>query len=143
MGRALRSLSLGWPNRLACGLLCGAIVACGAADAAISPQPAEDEEVEVASSVNACPSFAFNLVLPKVIRPEEDAVVAVVATDVDSDDTKLSYFWSATSGAFAEPRVGFTNYRCSDSGPQVLSVFTSDPEGCESYLDLDVTCLEP
>lgn len=118
-------------------------LACGSADSVRAERPEDPPDVGVESQINSCPSFAFSLVLPKQIATGESATVAAFAIDPDSDDTKLGYVWSATSGDFAAPTASLTEYTCSASGPQVLRVTTSDPDGCENNLDLDVTCATP
>jgi hypothetical protein len=118
-------------------------LSCGAADSVRAARPDDPPDVGVESQINSCPSFAFSLVLPKQIAAGEIATVAAFAIDPDSDDTQLGYVWSATSGDFAAPTASLTEYTCTESGPQVLRVTTSDPDGCENNLDLDVTCETP
>jgi hypothetical protein len=143
MKRASESYAPPWCIGLSALLLCGGVLGCGAADNVLDTREDAPEDVPINSSVNACPSFAFYMVLPRELRLGELATVTAYATDADSDDTKLSYAWLATSGSFAEPARGLTSYSCTDAGPQVLTVTTWDPDGCENSLDLDVTCAEP
>ena len=119
------------------------VLSCGAADSVRADRPEDPPDVGVESQINSCPSFAFSLVLPKQIATGEIATVAAFAIDPDSDDTQLGYAWSATSGDFAAPTASLTEDTCIESGPQVLRVTTSDPDGCENNLDLDVTCATP
>jgi hypothetical protein len=127
-------------TRVVASSLCA--LGCGAADN-VKVERSDTDEVSIESTVNTCPVFAFYLVLPKEILPNEVAVVSAQATDIDSDDAKLEYSWSATSGEFTDAQQSPTSYTCGDSGPQVLHVTTLDPDGCEAALDLDVTCLAP
>ena len=119
------------------------LVACGAADATRAERDELAAPVDVSGSVNQCPSFAYSMVLPQALRPGEMAMVAAFATDPDSDDTKLRYLWSATSGDFDEPAAAVALYTCADTGPQVLSVTTADPNGCEKRIDFGISCAEP
>lgn len=123
---------------LACALL-----SCGAADSTRAVRADAAPEAAVDSTINACPNIAFSMVLPQRIRSGEIAVVTAFATDPDSEDGTLQYVWSATSGDFAAPADSLTEYRCAEAGPQVLRVTTSDPDGCENNVDLDVTCDAP
>lgn len=143
MNRAFESSAPPWCSGSSVLLLCCGLLGCGAAENVLTAREDAPEDVPIDSSVNACPSFAFSMVLPKALRLGELATVMAYATDADSDDTKLSYAWLATSGSFAEPARGLTSYSCTDAGPQVLTVTTWDPDGCENSLDLDVTCAEP
>lgn len=119
-------------------------VACGAADSSTRARDRQETEgAGVESSINTCPNLTFHMILPRVIRPGEAAIVGVFASDEDSNDTELGYAWSATSGEFVNPRDAFTEYTCQDAGHQVLSVSAFDEQGCTSELDLDVYCLEP
>jgi hypothetical protein len=127
-------------TKLWCLLLLALGAGCGAADSAQAARDAPLDEVGVAPSVNACPSFAFYFVLPQQIHPEEVAAILVQGTDLDSDDEALTYQWSATSGVFSAPARPVTEYRCASTGPQILSVTAADPEGCEDVLTLDVDC---
>lgn len=113
---------------------------CGSTDQARSEREPAADDASFGSIINACPSFAFSLVSPQSIRANEKAIVTVFATDLDSDDTLLSYAWSASAGDFTEPDSFLTEYACADAGPQRLRVVASDADGCESALDLDVTC---
>lgn len=119
------------------------LLACGAADSTKAERDDVAEPVDVTTSVNQCPTFAYSMVLPQALRPGEAATVVAFATDPDSDDTLLRYNWSATSGAFDEPDAAFALYRCAATGPQVLSVTTSDPNGCEKHLEFGVSCASP
>ena len=143
MGRRLRKSIVERLKRIAPWSLCALLIGCSAADTTKAARPEATEDVHVESSLTACPSFAYHLVLPRDIRSGEVATVYAFATDADSDDAMLRYAWEATSGDFTEPASALTRYTCSASGPQVLSVTTWDPDGCESHLDLDVTCLAP
>jgi hypothetical protein len=118
-------------------------LACGAADSSKAERDDVAEPVDVNTEVNQCPTFAYSMVLPQALRPGEAATVVAFATDPDSDDTLLRYNWSATSGAFDEPDAAFALYRCAATGPQVLSVTTSDPNGCEKHLDFGISCASP
>jgi len=80
--------------------LVASLVACGAADATLAVRPDPPDDAGFTSSVNTCPSFAFHLLLPRVIRAGEAATASVWAIDTDSDDTLLRYAWSATAGDF-------------------------------------------
>lgn len=131
----------GQPGRGTLALWLAAVSGCGAADA-VYVMPVEALEVDVAPAVNTCPTFAFYFVLPRNIRPGEAAALLVQGTDLDSDDAELSYAWSAASGAFSAPSLPATEYRCADSGPQLLNVTTSDAEGCEALLTLEVDCAD-
>jgi hypothetical protein len=135
-----RRVPVAW--RLAVAALACASWSCGAGESTRAAREAPAPEFGVTSVANACPNFTFYMVLPKAIRAEEAAWVAVRATDVDSDDDLITYRWSATSGAFVEPEVAFTEYSCADAGPQILTIVAADAEGCERTLDLDVTCDE-
>jgi hypothetical protein len=143
MSGASRFVNLGrlWPL-VPCALGYWSL-SCGSADSVRAVQDDPPPDVGVDTKINSCPSFAFSLVLPKQIRAGEVATVAAFAIDPDSDDTQLDYAWSATSGDFSAPTDSLTEYRCAESGPQVLRVTTSDPDGCENNLDLDVTCDAP
>ena len=134
--------SEGLQARWVAPLLLLASTACGAADASHAARPAPEDDAVVASSVNTCPSFAFYFVLPRQIHLDEFAIAGVQGIDADSDDTELRYVWSATSGTFSTPGRASTQYRCSESGPQVLTVTTSDAEGCAGALALDVNCAD-
>jgi hypothetical protein len=116
---------------------------CGAADSVKALPPEPPPQAGIQTKINACPSFAFSMILPKRIRTGEVATALAFAVDPDSDDVTLRYAWSATSGDFAAPGDSLTEYTCRESGPQVLRVTTSDPDGCESNVDLDVTCDTP
>jgi hypothetical protein len=146
MSKRARLAELG--NRLPAAFAAMCVLArltlsCGVADSVRAPRADDPPDVGVQSQINSCPSFAFSLVLPKQIAAGETATVAAFAIDPDSDDTQLGYVWSATSGDFAAPTASLTEYTCTESGPQVLRVTTSDPDGCEDNLDLDVTCETP
>jgi hypothetical protein len=121
--------------------LCLISLACSASDTtrAVREDPSE---AQVRPNPNLCPTFSFYMVLPQRIRDDEPAVAIVYATDVDSDDAKLTYAWSATAGDFTHPDETLTEYSCAGLGPQQLKVTTRDPDGCESVLALDVDCLE-
>lgn len=119
------------------------LLACGAADSTKAARDDVAEPIDVTTEVNQCPTFAYSMVLPQALRAGEAATVVAFATDPDSDDALLRYNWSATSGAFDEPDSAFALYRCAATGPQVLSVTTSDPNGCEKHLDFGVSCAVP
>lgn len=123
-------------------LLLATSTGCGAGDSTRQAREPPAGDLSVAPSINTCPTFAFYFVLPQQIHPDEFAAALVQGTDLDSDDTKLTYAWSATSGVFSAPEQQATEYRCASTGPQILSVTASDPEGCEGLLALDVDCAE-
>jgi hypothetical protein len=59
-------------------------------------------------------------------------LVSVLATDADGGDL-VSYTWTATAGSLASPGAATTQYTCTTSGPQTLSVAISDnhaPTSC-------------
>lgn len=128
---------------VAIGLLAHAFLSCGAAEGVKVVQDESPPEAGIETKINSCPSFAFSMVLPKHIRAGEVATALAFAVDPDSDDVTLRYAWSATSGDFAAPGDSLTEYTCAETGPQVLRVTTSDPDGCESNVDFDVTCDAP
>lgn len=119
------------------------VAACGAADSTSAERDEIAAPVDVSGNVNQCPSFAYSMVLPQALRPGEMAMVVAFATDPDSDDDTLRYLWSATSGDFDEPAAPIALYTCADMGPQVLSVTTADPNGCEKRLDFGISCASP
>jgi hypothetical protein len=125
---------------LAAAVLGYSFFSCGAADSVKAVQADPPPAAGIETKINSCPSFAFSMVLPKRIRAGEVAIATAFAVDPDSDDDLLHYAWSATSGDFAAPDDSLTDYTCVELGPQVLRVTTSDPDGCESNIDLDVTC---
>lgn len=125
---------------LALGLTATLLAACGSADSARAQRTLPPEPIDVSTEVNLCPSFAYAMILPQALRLDEEASVVALATDPDSDDAELLYAWSATSGDFDDPTNAWAQYRCSGPGRQVLSVTTSDPEGCAKRLDFEITC---
>jgi len=131
--------------RFALGATCALALlsGCGAADGTKTAREQAPDDVKIDTGINACPSFIYTMVLPEAIRSGEVATVMAFATDPDWDDNKLKYVWSATSGGFDSPNDSLSQYTCADSGPQVLSVTTSDPEGCENNLDFHVVCDAP
>lgn len=116
---------------------------CGSSDSTRVVQETPPNDVPFDTGVKVCPSFIYTMVLPQAIRPGEVATVMAFATDPRWNDNELKYLWSATSGGFDRPDASLSQYTCADSGPQVLSVTTSDPEGCENNLDFDVICGAP
>lgn len=130
---------MGWAIPCALALLLG----CGSADSTRAARPAPVEDAQLGASINSCPTFAYSMVLPQTIHAGETAIVVALGTDPDSDDSLLTYRWTATAGDFGHPNDPLSEYTCADVGPQVLSVTTSDPEGCENNLDFDVVCAEP
>jgi len=117
--------------------------ACGSSDGTRAVREAEPDAQPVETRANVCPSFEFTMILPRTIRIGETASAVAFATDPDSEDAKLGYRWSATSGKFDKPNASFSQYTCADSGAQVINVTTSDPDGCENYLDFAITCDAP
>jgi hypothetical protein len=130
---------LGWAMPCSFALLAG----CGSADSSRAVQGEPPEDATLAATINTCPAFAYSMVLPQTIAPGETAFVVALGTDPDSDDALLKYRWSASSGAFGHPTDPLSEYTCADAGPQVLTVTTSDPDGCENNLDFDVVCAAP
>lgn len=132
----------GRARRLAAAMVATSVLfGCGAGDAVRAERPeVQHEEATVGTTVNLCPTFEFTLFLPRQIHAGERASAAAYATDADSLDSTLAYLWTATSGEFARPTGPLTDYECADAGPQVVSVTTSDLEGCENRVDFDVTC---
>jgi len=146
MSGASSSANFGTLSRwtlVAIGALGHVFLSCGTADTVTAVQDEPPPKAGIETKINSCPSFAFSMVLPKKIRAGEVATALAFAVDPDSDDVTLRYAWSATSGDFAAPADSLTEYTCAESGPQVLRVTTSDPDGCESNVDLDVTCDAP
>ena len=137
--RSLNCRQVGWAMACVVALLFG----CGAADSTKAVQDDPPEDTRLATTVNTCPWFAYSMVLPQAIRAGETAFVVALGTDLESDDALLTYEWSASSGDFGHPRDPLTEYTCADAGPQVISVTTSDPDGCENNLDFDVVCDAP
>ncbi len=137
--RSVNFRPVGWAMPCVLGLAIG----CGAADATRAVQGDPPADTQLATTVNTCPSFAYSMILPQAIRASETAIAVALGTDPDSDDSLLTYQWSATSGDFGHPKDPLTEYTCADAGPQVLSVTTSDPDGCENNLDFDVVCDAP
>jgi hypothetical protein len=138
----LHSVSLARLARLlpcAFALLSG----CGAADGTKTVREEPPDDLNLDTSVYVCPTFIYTMVLPQAIRPGEMATVAAFATDLNFDDNKLKYVWSATSGDFDKPNDSLSRYICADAGPQVLNVTASDPDGCENHLDFNVVCGAP
>jgi hypothetical protein len=119
------------------------LLGCGAADSSRAVQDEPPDAAQLDATVNTCPSFAYSMVLPQAIRAGETAFVVALATDPDSDDALLTYRWSASSGDFGHANDPLSEYTCADAGPQVLTVTTSDPDGCENNLDFDVVCAAP
>jgi hypothetical protein len=143
MNRAPRRLELhSSGGLLALALAQSLLSGCGSADSTRAARREPMQPVDVSTEVNLCPSFAYAMILPQALRLDEEASVVAFATDPDSGDAELTYAWSATSGDFDEPWNAWAQYRCSASGLQVLSVTTSDPDGCEKRLDFDVTCAD-
>lgn len=124
---------------LSCWLV---LVACGSADHSEQERPASGSPVlNVEQGFNICPQFQGSLVLPQTIAPRERAIVAVIVSDPDGDDAKLSYVWTASSGSLDAPDSSQTGYVCDDTGAQVLHVVAEDARGCHVALDITVTCL--
>lgn len=116
---------------------------CGAADGTPTAPDDDDGPTSVAFThdANTCPLFEGSLVLPRAILAGENALVAVRAVDPDADDLTLKYHWSAATGEFTEPTLPITEYRCSERGPQLLTVVASDQRDCDVQLQLDVLCV--
>jgi len=114
-------------------------LACGAAD---STEAAREESPDVAvdAGINTCPSFLFSMILPQAIREGEMASAVAFATDPDSSIAQIRYKWTATSGEFDDPNESFSQYACTASGAQTLSVTASDRDGCETSLNFSVEC---
>jgi hypothetical protein len=145
MSGVSRFMSFDWLSRgTPLAVLVGyAFLSCGAADGVKTLPRDPPPEAGIETKLNSCPSFAFSMVLPKRIRAGEIATATAFAIDPDSDDVTLGYAWSATSGSFATPAGSLTEYTCVEAGPQVLRVTTWDLDGCESNVDIDVTCDAP
>lgn len=130
---------VGWAVPCTLTLLLG----CGSADSTRAARADPADDTQLGASFNTCPTFAYSMVLPQTIHADETAIVVGLGTDPDSDDALLTYRWSATSGVFGHPSDPLSEYTCAAVGPQVLSVTTSDPDGCENKLDFDVVCATP
>jgi len=140
LGR-LRHALLGWAGVL----FYVTLAACGSADStsAAREERQKPQEARIASAINSCPTFQFSLILPEVIHEGEIANVVAFASDPGSGESSIRYEWSATSGEFDTPHDPSSQYTCSDSGPQVLSVTASDREGCEMRQDFSILCAAP
>jgi hypothetical protein len=125
---------------LAFALTATLVAGCGSADSTRAERALQPDPVDVSTEVNLCPRFAYAMILPQALRLDEEASVVALATDPDSDDALLLYAWSATSGDFDDPSNAWAQYRCAAPGNQVLSVTTSDPDGCENRLDFEISC---
>jgi hypothetical protein len=90
-----------------------------------------------------CPVLAGWFITPQETVGSSPVDVSVMAADADSADT-LTYAWTATSGSFANPKDGTTQYTCAATGPQTLSVTISDghaPTPCTTQITFPaVTC---
>lgn len=119
-------------------------LACSASDE--SKKVPEDEpdaqELNVAQDFNICPHFEGSIVLPQTIAPAQEAVIVVRAVDPDGDDAKLSYAWSVSAGVLTETVGGSAKYLCNETGPQIVSIVTTDARNCHAQLDIAVNCLE-
>ena len=81
-----------------------------------------------------------------VVSPAQIAVgglisVSVTATDPDTDDV-LTYQWTASAGAFANPTAQATTYSSSITGTQTLTITVSDnhsPTPLSTFISLPVT----
>lgn len=125
---------------LVAGVLCGA---CGSgASTPIEPASEGPQVVNFDSRVNVCPLFLGSAVNPPQIAPEQTAELLVLAQDPDGDDAKLTFEWSATSGAFSARKRSLTEYRCGKLGVNQLHVSARDTGGCTTSIDIAVTCLE-
>lgn len=138
---------MSWQARLLRLALLGSAAICFACSASDQTRAKPEEEPEheilnVAQDFNVCPHFEGSIVLPQTIPPGQQAVIVVRAVDPDGDDRALSYAWSATSGELSETTAGSTKYLCDETGPQIVSIVTTDARNCHVQLDIAVNCLE-
>lgn len=127
--------------------LIGGAAACFACSAADETRRVPDEGPEaqllnVAQDFNVCPHFEGSLVLPQTIAPGQQAVIGVRGVDPDGEDAALTYDWSVTSGELMETGHGYAKYSCDETGPQIVSIVTTDARDCHVQLDIAVNCLE-
>jgi hypothetical protein len=129
---------------LLCSSFAGfALLGCGANDHA-QPSPTGEGLVQLSfdRGLNECPEFTQSLIIPQAIRPRMSAEVVVIATDPDGLDSAIDYTWSASSGAFSDPKQPYTRYGCEATGRQLLRLDVVDALGCPARLALDVDCLD-
>jgi hypothetical protein len=72
-----------------------------------------------------CPTLTSWFINPQSTTGANPVDVSVTASDADMGDT-LAFAWTATSGAFADATAAMTQYTCSATGAQTLTVAISD-----------------
>ncbi len=126
--------------------LASALAICGCSSAEQTDSGPSDADqlvgVNVGSKENVCPHFESAFVLPQTLAPKEISTIDVRATDPDGKDSALQYSWSATSGSLMVLDQPTTKYQCDKTGQQVLTVITSDPQGCRRALNIEISCVD-
>jgi hypothetical protein len=100
-----------------------------------------DSSVMVGVTFNSCPNIAATTASPPEAPVGGMIMVTVAANDPDPAD-KLTYAWTAPSGAFAMPGAPGTTYTCAAIGSQTLTVKVSDGQ-CVQPVMFDVICTGP
>ena len=83
-----------------------------------------------------CPTLAAWLIAPQQTATADPIDVTVTAADADVGDT-LSYAWTATAGTFTSATAATTQYTCTTTGAQTLSVAVTDnhaPIPCTTHV---------
>ena len=72
-----------------------------------------------------CPTLTGWLITPQQTAAADPIDLTVTAADADLGDT-LSYAWTASAGTFASATAATTQYTCTATGAQTLSVAVTD-----------------
>ncbi len=121
-------------------LACDSSAARGSADGGSTVDGSADggeSSVRISIQINNCPNVTTSA---SPLSTSVGATIDVMGmgNDIDLSD-RLTYLWTAVSGAFADAKAPNTTYTCTEPGTHVLTVRVSDGR-CEGVSAIPVTC---